>query len=364
MPGETTGCVGCHEHRVKPPSAEMQRAPLALRAAPRRIEPISDVPDVLDFPRDIQPILDRHCLKCHDCDQRAGGVVLSGDRGPHYSLSYFTLTARSQVADGRNRAKSNYAPRTLGSGGSALMAKLEPVHHEVKLSPLEKTTVRLWIEIGAPYPGTYAALGCGMVGGYDQNTLDRSAETWPSTQSAAEVIRRRCASCHTGRMTLPVSVCDEIVAPPWEDMTPEDPRRKFSRHLLYNLARPEKSPLLLAALAKDAGGLALCRKSQQDTNSGVAIIKDTADPDYVKIHAAIADAKKKLEEIRRFDMPGFRPRPEWVREMKRFGILPATFSERDPVDVYDVERRYWESLWPRPVASGRNISHDKGATHE
>ena len=46
------------------------------------------------------------------------------------------------------------------------MAKLEPPRHDVKLSPLEKKTVRLGIEIGAPYPGTYAALGCGMIGGY------------------------------------------------------------------------------------------------------------------------------------------------------------------------------------------------------
>ena len=305
------------------------------------------MPAVPDFPRDVQPILDRHCLKCHDCDKPEGGVVLSGDRGPHYSLSYFTLTARNQVADGRNRAKSSYAPRSLGSGGSALMAKLEPSHHDVKLSPLERKTVRLWVEIGAPYPGTYAALGCGMIGGYDQNTLDRSAEAWPSTQAATEALRRRCGSCHTGPMALPASVCDEIVGPPWEDMSPKDPRRQFSRHLLYDLTRPEKSPLLLAALAKEAGGLALCRTNRQDTNSVIALFKDTADPDYVKIHAAIADAKKKLEEIKRFDMPGFQPRAEWVREMKRYGVLPDSASGKDALDVYAIERSYWESLWPK-----------------
>jgi hypothetical protein len=226
------------------------------------------------------------------------------------------------------------------------MARLEPSHYDVKLSPLEKRTVRCWIEIGAPYPGTYAALGTGMIGGYDQNTLDRSAETWPTTQAAAEAIRRRCASCHTGAMTLPMSVCDEIVAPPWDDMSPKDPRRRFSRHLLYDLTRPARSPLLLAALAKEAGGLALCRTTKQNTTLTAIIFKDTADPDYVTIHAAITDAKKKLDEIKRFDMPGFRPRVEWVREMKRFGILPAEFSERDSLDVYAVERRYWESLWP------------------
>jgi len=342
MPGETTGCVGCHEHRVKPPSTDLQRPPLALRAAPRRIEPIPDVPEVLDFPRDIQPILDRHCLKCHDCDKREGGVALCGDRGPHYSLSYYTLTARSQVADGRNRPVSSYPPRALGSGGSALMKKLDGAHHGVALSTLEKRTVRLWIETGAPYPGTYAALGCGMIGGYEQNNLDRRAAEWPVSKEAAEAMRRRCASCHAGQRTLPLTVCDEIVGPPWEDMSSNDARRKYSRHLLYNLTQPARSALLLAPLARSAGGLGLCR-----TNQAEAVFMNPADPDFVSMLAAVAEAGRKLAEIKRFDMPGFRPRWEWVREMKRYGILPESFLNTDSVDVYATERRYWESLWPK-----------------
>jgi hypothetical protein len=31
-------------------------------------------------------------------------------------------------------------------------------------------------------------------------------------------------------------------------------------------------------------------------------------------------------EVKRFDMPGFHPRPEYVREMKRYGVLPPTFD--------------------------------------
>ena len=135
-----------------------------------------------------------------------------------------------------------------------------------------------------------------MIGGYDQNMLDRSAETWPTTQAAARGHPAALQPCHSGAMTLPASVCDEIVAPPWEDMSPEDPRRRFSRHLLYDLTRPEKSPLLLAALAKEAGGLAPCRADKQNADPVAAIFKDTADPDYVTIHAAITDAKKKLDE--------------------------------------------------------------------
>jgi hypothetical protein len=60
MPGETVGCTGCHEPRTKPPTADAPSHLLALARGPSRLEPISEVPDVLDFPRDIQPILDRH----------------------------------------------------------------------------------------------------------------------------------------------------------------------------------------------------------------------------------------------------------------------------------------------------------------
>jgi hypothetical protein len=33
--------------------------------------------------------------------------------------------------------------------------------------------------------------------------------------------------------------------------------------------------------------------------------------------------KQYLEQVTRFNMPGFRPRGDWVRELKRFGILTS-----------------------------------------
>jgi len=46
-----------------------------------------------------------------------------------------------------------------------------------------------------------------------------------------------------------------------------------------------------------------------------------------------------LDKVKRFDMPGFRPRPDWIREIKRYGILAADAAE--PVDCYRTKRRYW-----------------------
>ncbi|MBI4327480.1 MAG: hypothetical protein HY674_19785 [Chloroflexi bacterium] len=351
QPGEITSCVGCHEQRVQTPLHAGPRT-MAAHRPPSRIEPITGVPDVLDFPRDIQPILDRHCVPCHDYDRPdSGGVILSGDRGPMFSHSYFTLTARSQVADGRNKPQSNYAPRTLGSSASPLLNKLEPSHYQVNVSPLERQLVRLWIDTGAAYPGTYAALGTGMIGGYTENQLDRQDTQWPGTQAAMEALQRRCGRCHVQHLALPLSVSDHQDRPPWELMGPNDPRRRLSRHLLYNLSRPEKSLLLLAPLARSAGGSGLCKsKAPDDRAAGqpAQIFAHAQDEDYRKILTAIIEAKKKLDEIKRFDMADFRPRVDWVREMKRYGILAAAVKPGEPIDVYAVEKEYWKSLWYSP----------------
>ena len=36
--------------------------------------------------------------------------------------------------------------------------------------------------------------------------------------------------------------------------------------------------------------------------------------------------------------------------MKRFGILPDSFDiTRETVNPYELDQRYWESLWYKPV---------------
>jgi hypothetical protein len=370
QPGETVGCVGCHEQRTQaaPPRAGL----LATRRPPSRIEPIAGVPDVLDFPRDIQPILDRYCVRCHDYrphdraaeGPRAGGVILSGDRGPMFSHSYIALTIRGQFVDGRNNPKSNLPPRAIGSSASPLMRKLGPEarvggpdHHGVKLSRHEVDVVRCWIESGAAYPGTYASLGNGSIGGYYENNPVQTDFAWPETKAAAAAMGRRCDSCHLAARRLPHALADEndlsFWRPDWRD-----PRMPAIRHLVFNLTRPELSLMLLAPLGKSAGGLGMCRKvdltvkptpKSIEPPEFVEVFHDTADADYQTILAFVRRGQAVLDEMKRFDMPGFHPTEPYVREMKRYGLLPATFDRtRDPIDVYATDQAYWKSLWYRP----------------
>jgi cytochrome c553 len=354
QPGETTSCVGCHEQRTKTPSTSASLT-MAMRRAPSKIEPIPELPDVIDFPRDVQPILDALCVNCHGYEKtpgggpRPGGGVLTGDRGPMFSHSYYMLTIASLFSDGRNQPRSNYAPRTLGSASSRLLTLLDGAHYSVKATAAQKKLLRLWIESGAAYPGTYAALGTGMIGNYAENQPINMDWDWPATRAAAPVIAQRCAGCHDqpGRL-LPRSLSDERGVSFWQ---PElgDPRLNTSRHIVFNLSRPEKSMFVLAPLAETAGGWGLCRDPK--TRQPVTVFADTADADYQRLLALCAAGKERLDQMKRFDMPDFKPRIDWVREMKRYGILPASVGPEEPIDVYAVERRYWESLWYRPPAS-------------
>ena len=353
MPGEITSCVGCHEHRTAAPAYRASEL-MALRRPPSRIAPITDVPEIFDYPRDVQPILDAHCVECHDYDLRAGGVILTGDRGPMFSIGYYTLVALDLVSDGRN-GKAARPVRSIGSSASRLMKLIDGSHYDAKLSDHEKKMVRLWIDSGAAYPGTYAALGTGMIGGFEivdrSIRLDQSDTEWPSMKASMAAIERRCSGCHAGSTALPRSP-SEIVGPgswgsafkgsgPWIDLVPDDVRRRFSRHLFYNLTRPDKSLLLLAPLSKAAGGLELCPGP---------VFKGADDPDCQTILTAIRDTQAKLEQIKRFDMPGFRPRPEYVTRMQRYGILPADLPDDAAIDVYATDRAYWKALWQRAMA--------------
>ncbi len=103
---------------------------------------------------------------------------------------------------------------------------------------------------------------------------------------------------------------------------------------------------LLAPLAEAAGGWGLCRDPK--TKQPVTVFADTADADYQKLLAMCVAGKERLDQMKRFDMPDFQPRIDWVREMKRYGILTAVVNPNGPIDVYETERKYWESLWYQP----------------
>ena len=88
MPGETLSCVGCHESRQSVAAAS-NTVPLATQRAPTPLTlPEWGNAGVLDYNRVVQPVLDRHCVKCHQGTDPPKGVLLTGDFTRFFNMSY------------------------------------------------------------------------------------------------------------------------------------------------------------------------------------------------------------------------------------------------------------------------------------
>ncbi|MDR1492008.1 MAG: hypothetical protein LBT05_04725 [Planctomycetaceae bacterium] len=327
MPGETNSCIGCHESRQEAPEIGKTQLMRTVAKRPVSPKPVDGVPDVFDFPHDVQPILDKHCVSCHNNERADAGVNLVGDWGPLYSFSYTTLSWRNMLGDNRNRPESNFPPYTIGAAASRLYQLIEREHEGAKLSAQEKKIVKYWLEAGANYAGTYAANGTGLIGWYYRNKNTQNDLGWQESAAMREAIARRCDKCHTQEKNLRIA------------HNLSDDGGRFNRHTIFNLTSPEKSNVLRAPLSKAAGGTQRCPE---------IVFADKNDPDYQAIFAGIERGRRYiLEESNRFDMKPFIANTPYIREMIRYGILPPNHDPRQPIDPYQTDRRYWESLWYR-----------------
>lgn len=189
MPGEARSCLGCHEERgaTSPPAAPLAAARKPWAPMPQPGD--ATAARVFDYDRQIQPIWDRHCLKCHDVEHKAGGLVLTGTPKGVYSESYQNLVALGRKPGQLlgTRAPRNENAASLGQdavqslpayvlgspssplaaflGGEAVTlrdparqayaARLRKAHPDVKLSREEFLRVVTWLDVSAPFHPSY-----------------------------------------------------------------------------------------------------------------------------------------------------------------------------------------------------------------
>lgn len=204
QPGEVASCVGCHDQKNTAPAPTLAgTATLALRQPPRQLEPFHGPPRGFSFAREVQPILDRHCVKCHNhrdpilasatgesppvLEQapaarsigRERAFSLSGETvrdetaGRAWSDAYLVLT-QARRDDGKAnkpfRGKPDgtmvawlgsqsvptpIPPNTAGSTTSRLLTLLENDHHGVRLTRADYETIACWIDLYVPFGGDY-----------------------------------------------------------------------------------------------------------------------------------------------------------------------------------------------------------------
>ena len=159
QPGERRGCVGCHEPRRNTP---ITRPTLASKRPPSHLEPGPDGSCPLSYPRLVQPVLDRHCVRCHDGSTGAdtSALILTGDPAPPFTRSYQNLRPFLRWFEwgGASIAEASTPPGRIGADASPLTGILEdPTHRtEAALPDGDRRCLYLWLDANAPFYGTYS----------------------------------------------------------------------------------------------------------------------------------------------------------------------------------------------------------------
>jgi hypothetical protein len=160
MPGEKRGCIGCHELRKNTPSLASKR-PMAMSYPTQTIipQPGDTGPRTVDYAVDVQPVFDKHCIKCHSGKKPKARLDLTGVPTEQYCVSYENIMGRELIAymDCRYGRSGFHAfpPLSHFSPRSKLTMMLLKGHRKVKLSQAEFLKIITWVDANCPYYGTY-----------------------------------------------------------------------------------------------------------------------------------------------------------------------------------------------------------------
>jgi formylglycine-generating enzyme required for sulfatase activity len=157
MPGEAVSCVGCHERQNMTP-APVQTIAARLEAV--ELTPWKGPARGFSFKRDVQPVLDKFCVGCHDGNPRTDGRTLP-DFSPkerngwnNFTRSYLALHPYVR----RPGPESDYhlqKPAEFHASTSELVQMLEKGHHGVRLDADAWDRIYTWIDLNVPDHGTW-----------------------------------------------------------------------------------------------------------------------------------------------------------------------------------------------------------------
>ena len=177
QPGENASCVGCHESKNSVPLAAA-RPTRALAAGAQPLAQINGPRRGFSFAKEIQPILDAHCVKCHDGkdDKKpdlTSAVVTDVGAKRRWTRAYLALThakpdEKAEQSRWRGDATNplvNWVssasapplqkPYSAGSNTSKLFSERLDKGHCKTLTPEAAAVLAMWIDLGVPFCGDY-----------------------------------------------------------------------------------------------------------------------------------------------------------------------------------------------------------------
>jgi len=180
QPGERTVCQGCHEPKYGVATSPSKKVAMAMRRAPSKLKPEADGTNPFSYPRLIQPVLDKHCVKCHEKNKDnkelkkrpppLGSEIVQTKRRSYmnpktkYFVSYLSLAPKYGFYDygGKNWTDPKWyrtTPGEFGARASKLYQMLKEGHKKVKLSPDEMRRITVWLDSCSPFYGVYEKEG-------------------------------------------------------------------------------------------------------------------------------------------------------------------------------------------------------------
>jgi len=277
--GEQTSCVGCHESRhAANASPRPSLFPSAARRPPSRIRPWHGPPRRFSYLDEVQPVLDKHCVSCHDFGEKgAKKVVLAGDRTASFNVSYMELWRKGYLGTLGAGPAGHLPAYSWGSHGSRLIRHLRDGHNDVGLDAESMDRLITWVDLNGPYyPTTYTA--------YPHNPPGRC----PLDRNELAALGRM-----TGFAVGQVTRADQCRGP------------------MISFDRPEMSPCLA-----------------------------TLENDPVKHEQALAmirEGRRRLQARPRADMPGF---VAWERDLQRQAHL-AKYREIERSSRQAIRQSVW-----------------------
>lgn len=160
QPGERQACVGCHEPRHQTADLGDTRR-LALQRAPSTIKPGPDGTQPFSFPRLVQPILDRHCVTCHDGSQgdNKSQLLLTGAPAGPFTRSYMSLKPYVKWYEWGEASYEPIVtrPGKIGADISPLTEVLADAIHAraLDMGEADRQRLHIWLDGNVPFYGTY-----------------------------------------------------------------------------------------------------------------------------------------------------------------------------------------------------------------
>jgi formylglycine-generating enzyme required for sulfatase activity len=193
MPGERVSCVGCHESEN---AASLRREAAATKRPPSKIEPWHGPVRGFSFVREVQPVLDKHCVSCHD-----GTKVQPSFKGDEMITDWKTVHAGHWGGGGKftksyaelhrflrrpgiEGDRRMFTPMDFHFSQTELGQMLRKGHHGVELDAEGWERLTAWLDLNAPFYGTW-----GEIPTFSKGYGNHSAEKLATVVARAKELR-------------------------------------------------------------------------------------------------------------------------------------------------------------------------------